>query len=118
MYSNQLNSKIASFLALQTDHMAKVRDHIPSGPENFKFFKNDEEMNWYEFWDQVAEHGPFGMKFKTDLYTLKFDENKLEWVLAQSEFHDEKHIQIILKNLNTYEIQAKSIRNWIKWNNN
>lgn len=118
MYSKQLNSKIASFLAMQTDHMAKIRDRIPSGTENFKFFKNDEEMNWYEFWDQIAEHGAFGMKFKTDLYTLKFDENKLEWVLAQSEFHVQEHVQIILENLNTYEIRAKSIRNWIEWNKN
>lgn len=118
MYSKQLKSKIASFLAMQTDHMVKVRDHIPSSPLNFKFFKNDEELNWYEFWDHIAEHDSFGMQFKTDLYTLKYDEKNFEWVLAQSEFHVEKSIQTILENLNAYGIKAKIIRNWIKWNAN
>lgn len=119
MYSEDLTSPIARFLAMQTDHMRNVRDNLPSGPENFKFTTPDGKANWYEFWSYIADHRPVGCVLKTDWYRIYFDDIALEWVsenLTKDPYFDKamnKHVE----EFNEYEIRAQSIRNWERYNN-
>lgn len=120
MYSEQLTSPIAQFLAMQTDHMKQVRDHLPSGPENFKFYQPEGEIDWYQFWSYIAEHRPVNCAMETDWYKIYFDSSSLKWKglnKAKDPYFD-KYITHHTAQLNEYEIRAQSIRNWIRYNAN
>lgn len=80
MYSPELKSDVAQFLAMHTDCMARVRDNIPAGPEHFKLWHKEKELNWYEFWDHIAENRPAGCKLVTPTFTIHFDEDLREWI--------------------------------------
>lgn len=117
---NEITSEIGQFLAIQTDHMKVIRDHIPNGVQNFHFFLNDKEINWYEFWNQVSERRPSGTRLETDWYVIGFSDAKLKWEVKMnvSDSGIKKNATIVADNLNAYELQAKTIRNWVRYNQN
>lgn len=114
MYSSELKSDVAQFLAMHTESMARVRDNLPSGPEFFKLCYRDKELNWYEFWDLIAEARPIGFKLITNMFTIAFDEHSLKWV---SDFNCTSPVavseaRVILEALNENFIRSSIINNW------
>lgn len=114
MYSPELKSDVAQFLAMHTDCMKCVRDHLPAGPEFFKFYFQDKELNWYEFWDQIAEVRPIGCRLVTNMFTIHFDEHSLEWVCDnyQNSIETAAKVQIIIKALNENFLRSSIISGW------
>ena len=116
MYSEDLTSPIARFLAMQTDHMKKIRDNLPGGPENFKFYIPTGEVDWYTFWSYLAAHRPGDSALETDLYKIYFHSSSLTWkgLNKVKEKKKKKKREREVKELYEYEIRAQSIRNWEK----
>ena len=118
MYSTELKSDIAQFLAMYTDCMAKVRDHIPAGPEFFKFYFQDKELNWYEFWDHIAEVRPTGCRLVTNMFTIHFDEHLLEWICEDvdvSNLSTLSSVKTIRDALNENFIRSSTIISWNRY---
>lgn len=117
MYSDQLKSELAGFIAMRTDNMRKIRDHIPSGPEHFSFFHGEREMNWYEFWDHIAEHRPHQCKLKTHLFLIEFNEPSLKWEVSDCPLDQgiRESANIVTKELNKYEEHISLLRQWVKY---
>lgn len=114
--NQEITSEIGKFLSVQTDHLRVIRDNIPSGVNNFQFFNKDSEINWYEFWNHVSDHTPYGMSFKTTSYSIKFNDISLQWI-CKLQFKDkniEKTARLVTERLNAYESMARTIRNWEK----
>lgn len=119
MYSEDLTSPIARFLAMQTDHMKKIRDNLPGGPENFKFYIPTGEVDWYTFWSYIAEHRPVDCALETDWYKIYFHSSSLTWkgLNKVKDPYFDKYLELHVKELSEYEIRAQSIRNWERYNN-
>lgn len=114
MYSPQLKSSIAGFLAMRTDCMKRVRDCIPAGPEFFKFYFQDKELNWYEFWDHISEARPCGCKLVTNMFTIVFDEHSLLWkcISHEDSAATAAKVTLICDALNENFIRTSTINSW------
>lgn len=114
MYSNQLKSPIASFLAMCTDNMKLVRDNIPAGPQFFKFFFRLKELNWYEFWDHIADNRPVDCKLVTAMFTVAFNDVSLKWecVVKHDSVDTEATVNIICSSLNENYLRSSIINSW------
>jgi hypothetical protein len=114
MYSPKLKSSVAQFLAMHTGNMKQVRDHIPAGPEFFWFYFNDTELNWYEFWDHIAEVRPCGCKLVTNMFTIVFDEHSLRWkcISQEDSAATSATVTLICDALNDNFIRSSTISGW------
>lgn len=114
MYSLQLKSTIAGFLALRTDCMKRVRDNIPAGPEFFKFYFQDKELNWYEFWDHIADNRPVDCKLVTAMFTIAFNDASLKWkcVTRHDSVDTEAKVNTICNALNENYLRSSIINSW------
>lgn len=114
MYSPELKSPKAAFLAMGTDCMERVRDNIPAGPEYFKFFHQDKELNWYEFWDHIADNRPVACNLTTHMFTIRFDEHSLCWECTTHHDSDDvaAKVSIILDALNENFTRSSILNSW------
>lgn len=114
MYNSELKSDVAQFLALHTESMARVRDNLPAGTESFKLYHRDRELEWYEFWDLIAEVRPIGFKLTTNMFTITFDEYSFKWVCDVNSDSPTlaPKVRVILEALNTNFIRSSIINSW------
>lgn len=114
MYSELFESQIARFLSVQTDIMKQIRDHLPTGPENFKFYTPHGEVDWYKFWSYVSDHRPVNCAMETDHYKIYFHSSDLKWkgLNKTDDVYFDRYVNHHPALLNEYEIRAQSIRNW------
>ena len=118
MYSSELKSDVSQFLALHTESMARVRDNLPAGTESFKLYHRDKELNWYEFWDHIAEVRPIGCRLVTNMFTIHFDEHLLEWICEDvdiSNLSTLSSVKAIRDALNENFIRSSTISSWNRY---
>ncbi len=114
MYSPKLKSSVAQFLAMHTGNMKQVRDHIPAGPEFFKFYFQDKELNWYEFWDHIADNRPVDCKLVTAMFTIAFNDASLKWkcVTRHDSVDTGAEVNTICNALNENYLRSSIINSW------